>query len=200
MLQDRVCCITFKSYEDIRNPVAFKNALDHPYEADALAAWLQVKRIVPHSNLPCEWQKTPMEILEPLGPNKHETVKYFENLRNVNIMEKARITAAIIGLNLLFEFTAIVLRQSCFVLPIFHVPILSMVFLSCWIVKHYPVHGRYVVAMFFMEHVIFMPIAYLLGIFGPNAHALDLLRLMNLTLIVVKTCMDFLSESGVAIQ
>jgi hypothetical protein len=60
------CPITFIPFTDLECPVVFKNDPVHPYEASALAHWLSIRQIIPHSNTECDWEKSPLEIISPV--------------------------------------------------------------------------------------------------------------------------------------
>jgi hypothetical protein len=81
---DTVCPITFKPLDEITDPVVFICHPSQPYEAEALAQWLSVRTIVPHSNESCTWLRTPAEIISPLaGHCLHPAtaMSYFRELR-----------------------------------------------------------------------------------------------------------------------
>ena len=65
-MADSSCPITMTPLDEIDLPVIFCAAPEMPYEASALARWLVVRRVVPHTNTPCEWSITVAEIITPL--------------------------------------------------------------------------------------------------------------------------------------
>lgn len=60
------CPITLAPFSQISCPIAFRNAPHQPYEAAALAEWLSVRKTNPLTNMPCQWENSPFEILVPL--------------------------------------------------------------------------------------------------------------------------------------
>ena len=64
---DAACPITLAPVQDIELPVAFRNNTQQPYEAAALAKWLEHRHTDPVTNMPVEWTRDALEIIAPLS-------------------------------------------------------------------------------------------------------------------------------------
>lgn len=58
------CPITLA--DNIKFPVAFHHARHQPYECEALVSWLRLRRTDPMTNLPVDWNESPLEIMGPV--------------------------------------------------------------------------------------------------------------------------------------
>ena len=65
---DAVCPITLVQFPEIAYPIAFRDSLHQPYDANALAEWLAVRKTNPLTNMACGWKENPSEILVSLKP------------------------------------------------------------------------------------------------------------------------------------
>ena len=63
---DARCPVTLAALSELELAVAFRAHPNVPYEALALAQWLSRRRLVPHTNMPCDWRVSPTEIIASL--------------------------------------------------------------------------------------------------------------------------------------
>lgn len=79
--KDAICPITHQPLSRLEHPVVFKHNTAQPYECEALARWLTIRRTDPITNLPVHWQHNASEIIAPIGEDFTETL--LESLSHV---------------------------------------------------------------------------------------------------------------------
>lgn len=190
-LPDAVCPITFKPLSDIILPVVFRHDPRQPYEAEALAEWLVIRPIIPHSNIPCEWMKSPAEIVAPITGTclePRQAMTFFHRIKRIYPWEKCEYIFYVLVLYIIIELRKFTNYTALYDTITFAI---SITYLGYSIMRDYPVYGPLFLGIYFITMSIMLPMAYYTGLIIAKNGLLSL-HFVSSDLVLSKLLVDIM--------